>query len=97
MPLLTLLRGQDHRVRLEYKWLQRGLLFHLGLSVVPVADSMVTTGELTVSRFSRVATTRTLEISLSAAFAAAEQEQRKKDQDKYTTSNRTTNDVLPVA
>jgi len=68
------------------------------LTIIPVADSMVAAGELTVSEFSfRMATARTLEISLGTAFAAAEQEQRKKDKDQYTTSNCATNDVLPVA
>jgi len=59
---------------------------------------MVAAGELTVPRLSfGVTTTRTLEVPLRTAFAAAEQEQREKDQDQYTTSNRTTNDVLLVA
>ena len=97
VPLLTFLRSWSHRVRLEYEWLQRALLFHLRLSVVPAADSVVTAGELTVSEFPfRMATTRPLETPLSTAFAAAEQEQRKKDQDQYTTSNCTTDDVLLV-
>ena len=95
--LLTLLGDWGRRVRLEYEWLQRGLLFHLRLSVL-VTDSVVTAGELTVSGFSfRMATTRTFDILLSAAFAAADQEQHKKDQDHYTTSDSTTNDVLLVA
>jgi hypothetical protein len=59
---------------------------------------MVAAGELTISGLSfGMTTTRTLEIPLCTALAAAEQEECEKDQDQYTTSNRTTNDVLLIA
>jgi len=41
-----------------------------------------------------VATTSMFGIPLGTAFVAAEQEQREKDQDQHTTSNRAADDVL---
>jgi len=96
--LLTLLGGQCRRVRLEYEWLQRGLLFHLRLLIVLVATPMATAGKLTVFWLSfRVTVTRALDVLLlGTAFAAAEQEQYEKDQKQHATSNCTTDDVLLV-
>lgn len=65
------------------------------LPVVPVVGSMGAAGKLTMSGLSfKVAITRAFEIPLSTAFAAAEQEQREKDQGQYTTSDCATDDVL---
>ena len=68
------------------------------LPVVPVAGPVVAADKLTVSVLSfGVSITRVFEIPFSAAFAAAEQEQREKGQEECTSSNRAADDVLPVA